>query len=99
MATQTKGKSLKNQFWKASSLIAISILLLSSTKCSYDPSGTTVMFAYPKENIANIRTITNSCPIKVSEPITQPLTDLDVLVCLSPAEAAEFRRQFELKCK
>lgn len=72
---------------------------MSSTKCSYDPSGTTVMFVYPKENIANVRTITNGCPIKVSDPITQPLNDYDSLVCLPPKEAAEFRRQFELKCK
>lgn len=98
MATLKKGKNLRNQYLRASSLFLV-VFLLSATKCNYDPSGTTVLFVYPKENIANKRVINNGCPVKVSEPTTQELTDFESLVCLSPKEAAEFRREFEAKCK
>lgn len=65
----------------------------------FDIKGATVAFIYPDEGVASVRTITNGCPVKVSEKSTMQLKELSGWVCISPKDAAKFRREYESQCK
>lgn len=85
-----KEKNLKSQF-----LLAISFLIVG---CKYEIKGDTVAFIYPSENRANVRTFSNSCPVKVSEPTTVSLAELEGWICVPADQAAKHRREFEKQC-
>ena len=88
MKVPRKGTILKKKFLLVSSLLL--------TGC-FDITGSTTAFIYPDEGIARIRTITNKCPIQVSQAETVPISQLTGWVCIPPDEAAEFRREYEKK--
>lgn len=72
-------------------VISLSLLL---TGC-FDIKGDDVAFIYPSEGIANVRQFTNSCPVKVNQAVTVPITDLTGWVCIPPEKAAKYRREYE----
>lgn len=85
---------------KYATLLVLCSFLMSAKSCNYNPEGTHPIFIYPKKNLASKYTIVNKCPIQVSEPETQNLQDsYDVLVCYTPEESAEIRREYESECK
>ena len=74
-------------------LVAISFL----SGC-FNIEGDDVAFIYPKEDIANVRQFAKSCPVKVTQPKTVPLSELEGWVCIPPEKAAEYRREYENDC-
>jgi hypothetical protein len=60
--------------------------------------GDKVAYIYPKEGIANIRQFSNSCPVKVTKPITVNINNLNGWICIPSESAAKYRREFERDC-
>lgn len=74
------------------------IFLMSAKGCkSYPIEGNTVGIIYPNHNVARIRTIQNSCPLKVSDAKTVPLTELSGWCVVPPEECARYTRDYESK--
>lgn len=89
---------MKKIFSQANKLIVLlfsTYVLLCSTSCKYDATGTETGFIYPKEGIANVRTVTQSCPIQVSEKVVKNINELDGWVCVPPEYAQKMRRAHE----
>lgn len=76
-------------------LLASSLFLVS---CKFDAEGTPLAFIYPDEGIANLRTITKSCPIEVSTAQEVSLKELAGWVCTPPDRTQKIRRAYEKEC-
>ena len=77
--------------------LALSILLFMSAKgCGYDPVGLQPKLVNLAAGEVYKYTVIEGKPeIKVSEPEILPLQSIDGHFCLTPAETAEIRREWE----
>lgn len=77
--------------------LALSVLLFMSAKgCGYDPAGLEPKLVNLAANKVYKYTILEGKPeIKVSDPVELPLNSIDGHFCLTPAETAEIRREWE----
>lgn len=75
------------------------ILVLFLAGCKFEIKGDDVAFIYPSEGIANIRQFANSCPVKVTQPKTVNINELNGWVCIPPEKATQYRREYEKDCE
>ena len=82
-------------------IIVCILLLMSATRCQVYPlEGKTVSILYPQYNFARVRKIQTSCPLKTSDAVEVPLSELTGWCAIPPKECAKYTRDYELNiCK
>lgn len=81
------------------SILGLGMLpLFSVSGCkTYRLEGDQVAMIYPQHGIARVRTITNSCPLKVTEAREIVIQELDGWCAVPPDQCAKYTRDYETK--
>lgn len=83
-------------------LLTAAVLFMSAKGCKedYPVEGKTVAMIYPQYNLARVRKVAQSCPLKTSEAVDTNLADLSGWCAIPPEECAAYTRDYETNfCK
>lgn len=61
----------------------------------YDVQGDTVGIVYPQYGIARIRTVAQNCPLKMTQAIEKPISEMAGWCVIPPEQCAQYSRDYE----